>query len=309
MTTALVKQNTVDIVAKKVRLFQENNELHLPADYSPENAMKSAWLILQSTQDKDKKPALQVCTTDSIANSLLDMVVQGLNPAKKQCYFIVYGNKLVCQRSYFGSMAVAKNVAGAKDVYAQVVYKGDDFVYGINRGRKQVLKHEQKLENVKPENILAAYCVIEFGDERPPYTDIMTMDQIKTAWSKSKMNPDGKDSTHSQFSEEMAKKTVINRACKAYINSSSDGNLLLIKHFNRTEDALAEQEVEEEIAENANGDYIDIEATITEVEPENDPAENEQKQAENVDKSTQNNAKTQKSENGQQETIGGGPGW
>jgi recombination protein RecT len=38
---------------------------------------------------------LQACTRDSIANALLDMAVQGLNPAKKQGYFIAYGKQLV----------------------------------------------------------------------------------------------------------------------------------------------------------------------------------------------------------------------
>lgn len=262
---ALIKKDTVDVVAKKVREFQERGELHLPPNYSPENAMKSAWLILQSTTDKNGKPVLQSCTRDSIANSLLDMIVQGLNPAKKQCYFIAYGDRLVCQRSYFGSMAVVKNVAGAKDIYAQVVYRGDEFEYEIKGARKQIIKHVQKIENVNKDNIIAAYCVIEF-DDRPPYVEIMTMDQIKKAWSKSKMNPEKEGSTHREFTEEMAKKTVINRACKGYINSSNDANLLLQRHFNRTEETLAEAEVNEEIAENANGEYIDVEYEVSEPE-------------------------------------------
>jgi len=78
---AIIKRDTVDVVADKVKQFQENGEVHFPANYSPENAMKSAWLTLQNTQDRNKKPALEVCTKDSIANALLDMVVQGLNPA------------------------------------------------------------------------------------------------------------------------------------------------------------------------------------------------------------------------------------
>ena len=72
---ALLKKDTVDIVAARVRQFQESGELNLPANYSPENAMKSAWLTLQSTTDRNNRPALEVCTKDSIANSLLDMLV------------------------------------------------------------------------------------------------------------------------------------------------------------------------------------------------------------------------------------------
>lgn len=274
-TLALMKKDVVDVVTERVRKFMEHGELDLPPNYSPENALKSAWLILQSTQDKDKRPALEVCTKDSVANALLDMIVQGLNPAKKQGYFIVYGNKLVFQRSYFGSMAVAKEAAGARDIYAQVVYKGDEFLYEINRGRKKVLKHVQNIDNVDPANIIAAYCVIEFGDERPDYTEIMTINQIRKAWSKSKMNPDKEGSTHKEFPDQMAMKTVINRACKAYINSSDDSNLLLKRHFNRTDEELTELEVADEINANANGEIIDVEYEVDqetgEIIPEKEP--------------------------------------
>ncbi|MBE3586542.1 MAG: recombinase RecT [Thermoanaerobacter sp.] len=265
-TLALLKKDTVDVVAAKIRQFQQSGELHLPANYSAENAMKSAWLILQSTVDKNGKPALEVCTKDSIANALLDMVVQGLNPAKKQCYFIVYGNKLVCQRSYFGSMHVIKEVAGAKDIYASVVYKGDEFEYEIKRGKKHVLKHVQKIENVSNDNIIAAYCVIEFEDGRE-YTEIMTIDQIKQAWRQSQLYKDNGNGTHQKFTDQMAMKTVINRACKAYINSSNDSHLFL-RSFNRSNEIITEEEVAQEIAENANGEIIDIEGgTVTEEEP------------------------------------------
>jgi recombination protein RecT len=256
---ALTKKAIVDVVGGKIQQYVRQGDLHLPANYSVENAMKSAWLILQSTLDKNNKPALETCTKDSIANALLDMAIQGLNPAKKQCYFIAYGDKLVCMRSYFGAMAVAKNVSGAKDVYAQVVYKGDEFLYEIVKGRKKLVKHLQNLDNVKPENIVAAYCVIEFEDGRE-HMDIMTMDQIRKSWTKSQLNPSADNSTHKQFAEEMCKRTIINRTCKAFINSSSD-NSLLLQHFNKADETVAEQEVEDEIAENANRDYIDVEAT------------------------------------------------
>ena len=252
---ALVKRDVVDIVSRKVREFQGNKELMLPPGYSPDNAMKSAFLILQNTQTKDKKPVLEVCTQNSIANSLLDMVVQGLNPAKKQCYFIAYGKNLVCMRSYHGAVAVVKSLCGAVDVFSQVVWKGDEFEYSIERGNKSIVSHKQKLDNVGKEP-LAAYCVIEFPEGRE-YTDIMTMDQVRNSWKKSKMNPNKEGSTHKEFPEEMIRRTVINRACKKYINASSD-NALLLERFNRAEGVVAEVEFEEEVSENANAELIDI---------------------------------------------------
>lgn len=262
---ALIKRDVIDVVGDKIRQFQESKQLHLPANYSAENAMKSAWLILQSTVDRDKRPALQVCTKDSIANSLLDMVVQGLNPMKKQGYFIVYGNQLQFQRSYFGTMQVAKQVAKAKDIFAQVVYGGDEFEYTIDRGRKVVTKHVQRIENVKPDNILAAYCSVEFEDGRV-ITEIMTFDQIQKAWSKSRQKTDGDNSVHKTFPDQMALKTVINRTCKPVINASTDEHLFL-HHFNRADEEMVEAELEQEVAANANGDVIDVDPVVLEELP------------------------------------------
>ncbi len=260
---ALVKKDTVDVVAQKVREFQESGQLHLPANYSAENAMKAAWLTLQGTTDRNDKPVLEVCSKDSIANALLEMVVQGLNPSKKQCYFIAYGNKLVCQRSYFGTMAVAKEVDETiDDIIAEVVYEGDVFKYRLNRGQKEVTEHEQSLENIDGKKIKAAYCIIIHNDGRVK-TTIMTFAEIKQAWQQSQMKPiDDKGnikagSTHGKFTAEMAKKTVINRACKAIINSSSDCNLLK-DVFNRNSEIIAEETVAQEVVDNANSEVIDI---------------------------------------------------
>lgn len=257
---ALIKRDVVDVVAEKVKEFQNRGEIHFPANYSPENALKSAWLILQSVTDKNNRPALQVCTKDSIANSLLDMVVQGLNPAKKQGYFIVYGNQLVFQRSYFGTMAVTKRVTGAKDIFAQVVYEGDEFEFEIVRGKKRVTKHVQTLQSMSSGKIVAAYCTIIFQDDSE-FTEIMTWDEIQAAWRKSRQNPDKEGSTHREFPQEMAKRTIVNRTCKAYLNSSDDGSLLF-QHINRADDAAEEAEVMEEISQNANKEFVDVDYEV-----------------------------------------------
>jgi recombination protein RecT len=265
---SLVKRTVIDVVAEKVNKFIENGELNLPKDYSVNNAIKSAWLILQSTVDKDSKPAMEICTRDSIANSLLDMVVQGLNPGKKQAYFIVYGKTLTCQRSYFGSMAVAKMVQPKIDDFAfAVVYEGDTFKYGIKNGKKIVTDHEQDIQNVDRKKIVAAYCIALDKEGNPFRTEIATFDEIKQAWRQSKMNPfddkgNVKDfSTHAKFTSEMALKTVINKCCKAIINSSSDCALLLDR-INRNQDLADRAEAEAEIEEEANtGKVIEIETT------------------------------------------------
>lgn len=259
---ALIKKDTVDVVATKVKEFQEKGELHFPASYSPENAMKSAWLMLQSIKDKNNRPALEACTKDSVANSLLDMVVQGLNPAKKQGYFIVYGNQLTFQRSYFGTMAVTKRVTGAKSIDAAVIYEGDEVNYEMVNGRITNLTHKQKFGNIDKEKIIGAYATIVMPDETV-YHELMTIDELRRAWSKAQFwgkdqEVEKKGSTHDEFKQEMAKKTVINRACKKFLNSSDDSSLVM-QHINRAEETAAEAELEEEVKSKANQEVIDIE--------------------------------------------------
>lgn len=271
----LLKRDTVDVVADKVREYQASGELHFPAGYSPDNAMKSAWLILQTVEDKNKKKALEVCTKDSIANAVLDMVVQGLNPAKKQGYFLVYGKNLVFQRSYFGTMAVTKRVTGAKSIEPMVIYKGDHVNYEIVNGKIINLTHKQEFGNIDKDNIIGAYCTIELPNGEI-YTEVMTMDEIKKSWSKSKQNAEGKGSVHSEFTQEMAKRTVINRACKRFLNSSDDGSLVM-KHINHDEDN-EEMELQAELEEKANGEIIDIEySEASPEEPTPEPAPEEEK--------------------------------
>jgi len=215
-----------------------------------------AYLVLQETVDRNKLPVLQSCTRVSIVNSLLDMCIQGLNPSKDQCYFIAFGKKLTCMRSYFGSMAIVKNLAGAKDVYGEIIYAGDEFNYEIKNGNKKVISHTQRFANIDPAKIAGAYCTIVFDEKE--FTEVMDIGQIKKAWKKSKMDPGREGSTHKEFPEEMCKRTVIQRACKRYINSSSD-NAILLEALNRTDEISTEEEVSEEIKEKGNKEVIDIE--------------------------------------------------
>lgn len=260
----VVKKETVDFVATRVKEFEDSGELTFPKNYIPQNALKSAWLILQETQNMDHKFVLDHCTKESIANALLSMVVQGLNPDKKQCYFIAYGAKLMMQRSYFGSIAVAKMVnPNIEDIFGETVYEADEFEYSKVRGKNVVTKHFQKIGNVNKGKIIAAYSTILYFSGKEEST-ILTFDQIKQAWKQSKMNPVNDDghikpnSVHGKFTSDMCEKTVINKACKMVINSSSD-KTIVSKFANETDDAIVEARVDEDIEGNANGELIDVE--------------------------------------------------
>lgn len=271
---ALVEeQEIINFVQGRIRIFVQNRELMLPPNYSAENALKSAWLMLQTTEDKNHQPVLKVCTQSSIATALLDMVIQGLNPRKEQCYFIAHGKQLVCRKSYHGARAITIRMCGAKDVNAQVVWGNDEFEYEIERGVKKVTTHRQKLENVG-KNPKAAYCVILLPDDLV-YTDIMTIEQIKQSWKKSHLYKDeNSKSFHNEYPEEAIKRTIIGRACKKYINSSSDNHLLL-ESFNRADEIADQSEIEQEMLENANKKFIDTQPESENVDPKTGECLNE----------------------------------
>lgn len=256
---AVLQKDITDVVNTKLATLQ-NEGLVIPPNYNASNALKSAFFKLQETKDKAGTPALEVCTKESIANALLDMTIQGLSPAKTQCYFVVYGNQLQLLRSYFGTQTVLKRLSEIKDIWANVIYKGDDFVYENYRGRERFVSHKTGLEN-RDNDILGAYAVILTTDEEEILT-VMSRKEIETSWGQSKTS----QSVHKKFPQEMAKRTVINRAAKAFVNTSDDSDLLIEAINKSTEneyepgvkDITPEEELQQEIIENANQELIDI---------------------------------------------------
>ena len=269
IVTAQEKNVTEEVLAR-VNDLSKKGELLIPGGYSPENSLKSAWLILQETQDRDKKPALQTCSKASTANALLNMVIQGLSPSKKQCYFVAYGGKLELMRSYMGTVAVTKRLKGITDVKAYCIYDGDEFEteYNIDTAVLKITKFSPKFENIDTTKIKGAFAVV-LGEKGPIYTEIMNISQIKKAWGQGTAYSSGKSTVHSNFAEEMAKKTVISRACKMFANTSGDSDIL-IEAFNNSD--VEEEETEEiktEIKDKANSKAIDFEEqkeTIQEAE-------------------------------------------
>jgi recombination protein RecT len=103
-----------------------------------------------------------------------------------------------------------------------------------------VIKHIQSLKNIDTTKIAGAYAIVNYNDGRSDLT-VMTMDQIRKAWNQGATK--GASPAHQNFTDEMAKKTVINRACKTPINSSTDA-FLIEDEFevkeNKTEDVAHE---------------------------------------------------------------------
>ncbi|HFI0339068.1 TPA: recombinase RecT [Streptococcus suis] len=219
---AVIQKDITDTVNAKVSQMQ-NEGLVVAPNYAPANALKSAFFAMTNSPSGN---LLEKCSKESIANALLDMVVQGLSPAKTQCYFIPYGNTLKMTRSYFGTMKVVKQLSNVKDIWAEVVFEGDVLKIRNDNGRKVLESHETDWTN-QDNAIIGAYCIIEKVDGERILT-VMTKKEIDRSWQQSKNK-----SVQNAFPQEMAKRTVINRAAKQFFNTSDDSDIL-IEAVNRT---------------------------------------------------------------------------
>lgn len=266
------QKDITDMVMVRVNELKETGGLSVPKDYAIQNELKLAYFALMETQDRNKRPALEVCTQASIANALLKMVINGLSVAKSQGYFIVYGNTLDFTPSYFGNITIALRGGIVTAIpKAQVIYEGDEFQYEIIDGDVTILSHIQQFKNINVNKILGAYAIVPTvnGD----HVELMTMEQIRTSWSMG--NAKGRSTAHSGFPDQMAKRTVINLALKYFNKTQDDAHLF--------SDTIPQQPQEE----HSEDEYIDFNDTegldnsevdyeeITEVDFEENPTEEE----------------------------------
>lgn len=259
---ATIKQDISTQVLAKISAFQNSGELTLPKDYNPENALKSAYIILSDP----KNNILEKCSKPSIAEALLKMVIYGVSPIKKQCYFIPYGDKLECSISYAGNIAIAKRYGNLKWIKGNAIFEGDTFEFEVDQttGRRKVIRHSQTLDSVGTNKIKGAYAVYELNDGSVD-VEVMSINQIQTAWNQG--GSKGASPAHKNFADQMAVKTVLNRACKLLI-SSSDDSVLYDPLDENTIDVQSE-DVQHEIKTQANRESLNFNAEDAEVvEPE-----------------------------------------
>ena len=217
---------------------KQEHGLSMPKDFNAQNALEAAISAIKNTVDRERKPALSVCTPDSIKHAVIETLTKGLDPGHKQCYYIVYGNVLTMFESYFGwilrAMRADENIL---KINAQVVFKPDKFGYELINGVKCNVKHTQDPDAVDSE-IRGAYCIIIYKDGSN-VMEYMPMAEIKRSWARGATK--GASDAHKESPGEMAKRTVIKRLLKNVVNTTSNGVLLA--------DAMDEIEEEQDKAE------------------------------------------------------------
>lgn len=281
MTNELTQKQITSNVATRIEAMK-NEGLLIAPNYSVSNALSSAYYALKNSNSGN---LLEKCTPESVYNALLDMVTQGLSPAKTQCYFVPYGSTVKLTRSYFGTMKVVKQLPEVKDIYAEVIYEGDKFQIKNENGRKVFVSHETDWMNAD-NPIVGAYCIIEKIDGEKILT-VMTKKEIDKSWSKSRNK-----AVQNEFPQEMAKRTVINRAAKQFFNTSDD-NDLFVDAVNRTteNEYSGNRTIKDAEVIEGSGETID-----DFLNSPSEPTENEKPNMKEISTKTKKSTKTDESE-------------
>lgn len=207
------------LVAIAQTYLKKNGDVILPPNYDVNDAVKALYLATLQTKDKQGRPALEVCTRESIEQAVQNYVSKGLNVAKKQCYPIVYGNTLTLSESYFGKQKQAHSYAGVT-INSNVIYEGEKVNIIVRPNGTKIIEHTPDFSKFNTDKIVGAYAIAVNDNGDVVDSDIMTIAEIKKSWGKSQSG----GTVHKEFPVEMARKTVIGRIAKRFINTSDDSS-------------------------------------------------------------------------------------
>lgn len=218
-------QDTSDWINRNIK----DNKITVPEGYNVSNEITMALMMIAQTENKDHRPALESCTRESIMTQLRLMAQNGLSMAQKQCYPIVRGEKLCIDISYFGTISILKRIMPGYDVRANVIYKDDTYDYVFNEEIQcnQIVNVRSSIEN-RDKGIVGAYGVIfEKATGKVIYSEVMSWKEILTSWSHAKT-----DKVQKEFPQEMAKRTLIQRMCKLFLNTEKAKDIEGVRAYN-----------------------------------------------------------------------------
>lgn len=144
------------------------------------------------------------------------------------------------------------------------IYDGDEFKYHIENARIVIDSHLQDFLNIDKDKIIGAYAIVTM-DDGSQYVELMSMAMIKQSWKQGFGYKENGSGTHQKFTDQMAMKTVKNRALKYIIRTY--GTQAVNDAYDNVESTETDDktaiDVENDIAENANSKpfIVDVDAT------------------------------------------------
>lgn len=198
----------------KIQAYMELG-MTIPEGFSPANSLKKARFMLNDMK-VGGKPVLEVCTEESVMQTLLDSVAKGLDFSESQIYFIPRNNQMTTMESVYGRIVRAKRASKYYKPIVGYVHEGDIFDFGIdvNTGYTKIIEHKTSVENLdKP--FIAAYAYVTDNDGN---TDVFVM--TRKEWLKSWTKSSNGASVAKDFERDMIYRTIIKKSTKSLVNSN-----------------------------------------------------------------------------------------
>ena len=245
-------------------------------NFNAKQSLISMALKMQEVKDKAGRSAIDVCTKESIMQVAQEVLVKKLDIMKNQAALIVRGDKLMLQPQYQGNVRRALELNPFLSHFNFVpIYKGDQIEMEILAdGRYGVKSHKTSFNNISNNNLVGGYVRAIKKDGSVYMTEVMTMEQIKMAWSKSS---NSSLSVHKAFPLRMARKTILNALCSWLINTTGEVEEQYVSYDNEEdvirepievvineEQAYSEPIVAEEVEEEPNYETIEQTSWTTE---------------------------------------------
>ncbi len=155
-----------------------------------------------------RSPALAACTVSSLYRCALSCAELGLEPGGilGHAYLIPYGTEATLIIGFRGMMELARRSGIVNAIETHVVHQGDDFE--LEFGLTPKLMHRPKMGNTGAP--LAVYCVARLANGLQ-HIEVMGWADVMKIRDKSRA---AKSGPWVDFTEEMARKTVVRRAFK-----------------------------------------------------------------------------------------------
>lgn len=229
MNEVATKQNTELQVSKEQqmllpiaeRYMQMFPELAEDKTFNAKQAIISMALKLKELKDKNGNSAIDVCTKESVMQVAQEALVKRLDLMKSQASLIIRGDKLMLQPQYQGNVKRALELNPFLSHFNFVpIYRDDKVEMFVGAdGSYGIKSHITRFQNIGNDKIVGGYVRAIKKDGSVYMTEVMTMEQIKIAWSKSS---NSSLSVHRQFPLRMVRKTILNGLCSWLINTTGE---------------------------------------------------------------------------------------
>jgi recombination protein RecT len=216
-TQTAIARRQQDTPAGRLNTFlSDPRRLRSLAQYA-RNSVNPATMIRLACFAAGQDDWLAKCQPETFYTALILAAQLGLEPsgARGEAYLVPFKSRVTLLPGYRGLIKLALRSKAVRQIYAHVVYEGDEFVGSLGTDVK--LHHVPALNVGEPgeaREVVAAYAVaiLETGERQIEVMDRHELDRIRSFAAQGRGGKDGP--AYQQWADQMMRKAPVRRLCK-----------------------------------------------------------------------------------------------